>query len=82
VTNVRRLVFAHIKVGGVFLGQKLMKYYDYAKEKGGLNLQMRLAIKTGLPSKNAATAPDTSENIQKFKQALMDLLNTSNVPEF
>jgi hypothetical protein len=34
---------------------------------------MRLAIKTSLPSAKAVEAPDSAENIQRFKAAFKDI---------
>jgi hypothetical protein len=55
------------------MGQKLMKFYDLAKAEGGFPMQMRLAMKTGMASPVAEKAPDSPENIQKFKVAFKEI---------
>lgn len=55
------------------MGQKLLKFYELVKTEGGLQLQMRLAMKTGLPSTKASTEPDSPENIAKFKAAFKEI---------
>jgi hypothetical protein len=60
----------------------MVKYYDYAMQKGGITLQMRLAIKTGVTSGNAKTAPDTPDQVAKFQSVLKELLNDPNIPRF
>ena len=55
------------------MGQQLMKMYDLAKQAGGMQAQMRLAMKTGLPSAKAAEAPDSPENVKKFSDALKEI---------
>lgn len=56
------------------MGKKLTQYYDMVKEKGGLQVKMRLAMKTGLSSEKAAAAPDSPENLDKFYAAVKELL--------
>ena len=58
------------------MAEKLMKYYQYASEKGGLSLKMALAQETKLPSTMAALQPDSLENIQKLRAALKKLTGT------
>ncbi len=55
------------------MGQKLVKYYDYVAKNGGLPVQMRLAMATGVTSASAATAPDTPDVIEKFKKAIKQI---------
>ena len=64
------------------MGEKMMKYYHYAKEKGGIQAQMRLAMKTALPSSKAVSEPDTPEILKKFHEQLKEILNDPNVPKF
>lgn len=64
------------------MGDRLSKYYAFAQQKGGMTLQMRLAMKTGVPSSTAKTAPDSPENLQRFQAALKELLNDPTVPSF
>jgi len=64
------------------MGDRILKYYDYAMQKGGITLQMRLALKTGVSSQEAKTAPDSSEKVQILHAALRELLNDPNLPQF
>ncbi len=54
------------------MGAKLVKLYEFAKQNGGLQLTMRIAVKTGVPSKNAAGVPDTPDLIEKAKAVIKD----------
>ena len=56
------------------MGEKLVKYYDYAKKKGGLVARMRLAMKSGLSPKEAAKIEDTPERMARFKEMLAEIL--------
>jgi len=51
------------------MGKKLLDVYEAVKKEGGLTMQMRLAMLTGLASPQAASAPDSSENMRKFAAA-------------
>lgn len=64
------------------MGDKMLKYYDYAMQKGGITLQMRLAMKTGVSSADAKVSPDLPDKVQKFQAALKELLNDPGVPTF
>ena len=64
------------------MGNRILKYYDYAMQKGGITLQMRLAMKTGVSSREAKAAPDAPEKVQQFQKALKELLNDPNVPQY
>ena len=55
------------------MGRKLLDIYDAIGKDGDLTAQMRLAMKTGLPSKQAGEAPDSPENLGKFTQAYKEL---------
>lgn len=55
------------------MGARLEKYYEFIREKGGVKEQMRLAMKTCIPSKHAGKEPDSEENIQKFRQAIKEI---------
>ena len=56
------------------MGEKLMKYYSLVEEKEGYNGKIELAKKTNLPGTKASTAPDSTENIQMFRDAVEDIL--------
>ena len=56
------------------MGAKLLKAFDSAKQEGGLQAQMRLAMKSGMSSQKAAEEPDSPENLQKMEAALKEVL--------
>jgi hypothetical protein len=56
------------------MGDRLLGYYRYAAKKGGLVLQLKLAMKTRLPSPRAEAAPDSPENLELFHRSLKELL--------
>ena len=51
----------------------MLKFYDLVKAEGGITMQMRMAMKTGIAAPSAETAPDSPENIQKFKAAFKEI---------
>lgn len=56
------------------MAQKLTAIYEaITKEEGGLILQMRLAMKTGVLSQKAGELPDSPENVKMFTDAYKDL---------
>jgi len=55
------------------VGKQLVKYYDFVGKIGGLPMQMRLAMATGLPSAKAESTPDSAETIDKFKKAIKQI---------
>lgn len=55
------------------MGAKLAKAFGIAKEAGGMQATMRLAMKSGMSSDKAAAAPDSPENIQKMEAALKEV---------
>jgi hypothetical protein len=55
------------------MGKKLMKFYELIKLEAGIQGQMRMAMKTALSSIQAEKAPDSPENIQKFKSVYKEL---------
>ncbi|MBN1346124.1 MAG: hypothetical protein JXQ73_25780 [Phycisphaerae bacterium] len=55
------------------MGQKLVQMYEFVKQNGGLPAQMRVAMKTGLPSEKAAAAPDAPDMIAKFRGAVKEI---------
>jgi hypothetical protein len=56
------------------VGTRLLEYYVYAKRRGGLALQMKLAMRTLLSEPKAALAPDSPGNVRLFYEALRELL--------
>lgn len=57
------------------MGEKLMRYIQWANEKGGMIAKVNLAQRTKIPSAAAALEPDSPDNIRKFKDALRQILN-------
>jgi hypothetical protein len=57
------------------MGKQLIAMYDEAKKVGGLGAQIRLAILTMMPASKALEAPDSEENINKFKKG-MEIVRT------
>jgi hypothetical protein len=55
------------------MGAQLVKLFEFAKTKGGLQAQMRLAMKTGITSAKAAEVPDSPGDVAKVKAAIKEL---------
>ena len=55
------------------MGEKLVKYYDLAADRGGMMARMRLAVMTSISSAKAPTAPDSTENIEAFRKAIKEI---------
>lgn len=55
------------------MGARLIKAFEAAKQAGGLQMQMRLAMKSGMSSDKAASTPDSPENIQKVEAAFKEV---------
>jgi len=55
------------------MAERLLKYYKYIFDEGGLEAKMKLAIVTKIPSTKAATEPDSEQNIEMFKDAIMNI---------
>jgi hypothetical protein len=60
------------------MGAKILGYFQYAAKKGGLSLQVKLAMKTGISQPQAAEKPDSPENLNKLYTVLREL--TGNDP--
>ena len=56
------------------MAEKLLEYYEKAKEKGGMRAQMKLEMVTRISSNKAAEEPDSPENIKVFEEALAQIL--------
>ena len=52
------------------MAEKLLRYYKYIEENEGIFGKIRLAQLTHIPSARAATEVDTSEMIERFKNAI------------
>jgi hypothetical protein len=57
------------------MGEKLMEYYSLVEEQEGLTGKMELAERTQLPGTKASTAPDSEENIERFREVSADILD-------
>ena len=55
------------------MGKKLTELYEKAKEIGGVEARMRLAILSGIPPKRAAEIEDSEELIGRFKKILSEI---------
>ena len=51
------------------MAEKLVLYYEKAKEIGGFKAQMALAMKSLIPLNKARGLPDSKENLEKMKGA-------------
>ncbi len=56
------------------MGEKLMEFYSVVEEREGLSGKIELAKQTNLPGTKAATAPDSAENVERFREAVTDIL--------
>ena len=52
------------------MGEKLASYFDKAKEKGGLEAQVKFAMLTRMSQSKAKDAEDSPENIALFEDSL------------
>jgi hypothetical protein len=51
----------------------LSEYYIKAEKLGGIKAKMRLAMLTKVPSNNAASLPDSSDNVKIFENAMNEI---------
>lgn len=63
-------------------GGRLKKYFDFARDRGGVVLTAKLAVKTCINTHMVAAVPDTAENVAKVRKALVELLPGVDVPVF
>lgn len=52
------------------MGEKLMLYYKFVTDKGGLTAKTKLAAITKLPSTRAALEPDSEQTVDQFRKAI------------
>ena len=52
------------------MGAQLLEFYEEARQLGGYKAQMRLAMLTLMAAPKAAEAPDSPENLEKFRKSL------------
>ncbi len=62
------------------MAEKLLKYYKFVADKGGITAKVELAKLTHIPTTRAALEPDSAENIAKFKDAVKKI--TGSAPDF
>lgn len=55
------------------MGEKLMEMYSFVEEHAGLSGKIELAKETNLPGTKAATAPDSEENLERFREAVAEI---------
>lgn len=55
------------------MGEKLLAFYEKAKQKGGIGAQIKLATITKMSSAAAAKAEDSTENIKIFQEAMKQI---------
>jgi hypothetical protein len=55
------------------MGAQLKKYFDFVNAQGGLPMQMRLAMKLGITSDKAGSAPDDPAMVSKAKAAVKEI---------
>jgi hypothetical protein len=55
------------------MGQQLVNIYQQAEQKAGLKGKTRIAMKTTIPSNQAASVPDDPEMIAKARAVLAEL---------
>ncbi len=55
------------------MADKLIKFYEQAKQMGGFKAQLRLAMITKIPSPKAEKMPDSQESIKLFEKAILEL---------
>lgn len=56
------------------MGAKLEQMYEFVKKEGGVKAAMRLAMKTTVTSRNAASIPDSPDVIKKFREAIKEIV--------
>lgn len=56
------------------MGDKLVKAFDMAKSEGGIQAELRLAMKSGMSRKKAEAETDAPELVSKLEAALEELL--------
>ena len=56
------------------MGMQLAQVFEEAKKKGGLQAELRLAMKLGIPTSKVASTPDSAEKITEAKKILRELV--------
>jgi len=55
------------------MAEKLLSYFEVAKQKGGISAKVKLAMITKISSTQAASLPDSPDNIAIFETAIGQL---------
>ena len=55
------------------MAEKLLTYFDKAKQKAGLQGKIKLAMITKISSQDAGKIPDSPDNIALFEKALAQI---------
>jgi len=55
------------------MAERLLQYYKIASDEGGLDLKMKLAMATKVPSAMAARIPDSPDTLKQFRETLQRL---------
>jgi len=55
------------------MGEKLMKYYKFVSDEGGMSAKVKLAAATKVPSTQAALEPDSPQILQAFRDAVQQI---------
>ncbi len=63
------------------MAEKLVRIYQAIQEAAGLAGKTKLAMETKVPSTKAALAPDSAENLEKFRAAYAKITG-QNPPDF
>lgn len=57
-------------------GCQTAQYYEYARTKVGIAVQVKLAMETAMPQNAAGGAPDSPDTVSRFYTALKEILNS------
>jgi len=56
------------------MGKRLVKAFDIAKASGGLQAEMRLAMKSGMSRQKAEKEEDAPDKIEKMEKAVAGIV--------
>lgn len=63
------------------MGEKIVKYFEYAKKHGGGQARMRLAMRTGVSSERAKVLPDNPTILNHIHEMLKEIFNDPQIPK-
>jgi len=79
---ITRMRFRNLLIRwGDMMGMRLMQYYKYISEQGGIQGKIKLAQVTKIPSTSAAIVTDDEEKIALFKKTVSEITG-KDAPEF